>query len=233
MILPKMLPLKVLIWVNKHPFWKYKHLTEELRMYLLLVETVTNFIFLDSKITALDDCSHKTKRCSLLGRKAMTNLDSVLKSKDITLPTEVHIVKTMIFPVVLHRCESWTIRRLSAKELMLSNCGAGEDSWESLGQQGDPTFNPKGNQLWIFIEKTDAEAEAPVLWPPDVKSQLTRKDTDAGKDWRQEKRVTEDEMVGWHHWLNGHEFDQASEDSEGQGSLPCCSSWGCKGLDKP
>ena len=84
MMLPKMLPLKILIWVNKHPFSKYKHLTEELRMYQLFVETVTDFIFLDSKITALDDCSHKTKRCLLLGRKAMTNLDRVLKSRDIT-----------------------------------------------------------------------------------------------------------------------------------------------------
>ena len=83
--------------------------------------------------------------------------------------------------------------------------------------------NPKENQSWIFTGRTDAEAEAPILWPPDVKSWLTGKDPDAGKDWRQEKGMTEDEMVGWHHWLNGHEFEQTLEDSEGQGSLACCS----------
>ena len=82
---------------------------------------------------------------------------------------------------------------------------------------------------WIFIGRTDAEAL--ILWPPDVKSQLTRKDTDAGKDWRQEKRVTEDEMVGWHHWLNGHEFEQAPGFGDGQGSLACCSPWGHKESD--
>ena len=91
------------------------------------METVTDFIFLGSKITADGDCSHEIKRHLLLGRKAMANLDSVLKSRDITLPTKVHTVKAMIFPVVMHGCESWTIRRLSTKELMLLNCGAGED----------------------------------------------------------------------------------------------------------
>ena len=118
----------------------------------------------------------------------------------------------------------------SAKELMLSNCGAEEDSWESLKEI--KTVNPKGNQPWIFIGRTDAEAEAPILWPPDVKNWLTGKDPDAGKDWgREEKGMTEDEMIGWHHWLNGHEFEQTPGDSEGQGSLVCCSPWGCKELD--
>ena len=92
--------------------------------------------------------------------------------------------------------------------------------------------HPKGNQSWVFIGKTDAEAEAPILWPPNAKSQLTRKDPDAGKDWRQEeKEMTEDEMVGWHHQLNGHEFEQAPGDGEGQGSLECCSPWGHKESD--
>jgi len=87
--------------------------------------------------------------------------------------------------------------------------------------------NPKGNQPWIFIGRTDAEAEAPIFWPPDVKSRLIIKDPEAGKDWRQEeKRKTEDETVGWHHWLNGHEFEQALGDGEGQGRLVCCSPWG-------
>ena len=92
------------------------------------METVTDFIFLGSKITADGDCSHEIKRCLLLGRKTMTNLDRILKSRDITLPTKVHLVKDMVFPVVMYGCESWTIGKLSAKELMLLNCGVGEDS---------------------------------------------------------------------------------------------------------
>ena len=93
-------------------------------------------------------------------------------------------------------------------------------------------INPKGNQPWIFIGRTDVETEAPILWPPDVKSLLIRKDPDAGKDWRQEeKRVTEDEMVGWNTRLNGHNFEQALGDGEGQGSLVFCSPWGCKESD--
>ena len=92
--------------------------------------------------------------------------------------------------------------------------------------------NPKGNQPWIFIGGTDTEAEAPILWPPDTKSWLIRNDPDAGKDLRQqEKGTTEDKMIGWHHWLNGYESEQAPWDGEGQGSLVCCSSWGCKELD--
>ena len=92
------------------------------------VETVTDFIFLGSKITADRDCSHEIKRCLLLGRKAMTNLDSILKTRDITLPTKVHLVKAKVFPAVVYGCESWTIKKLSAKELMLLNYGVGEDS---------------------------------------------------------------------------------------------------------
>ena len=103
------------------------------------VETVTEFIFLGSKITAEGDRSPEIKRLLLLGRKTMTNLDNILKSRDITLLTNIHIVKIMAFPVVKYRCESWTIMKTETKELMLSNCGAGEDSWESLGQQGDQT----------------------------------------------------------------------------------------------
>ena len=92
------------------------------------METVTDFIFLGSKITADGDFSHETKRSLLLGRKAMTNLDSVLKSIDMTLPTNVHIVKAMVFPVVMHGCDSWTLKKAEHKELMFSNCGTGEDS---------------------------------------------------------------------------------------------------------
>ena len=100
------------------------------------METMTDFIVLGSKITGDGDCSHEIKRHLLLGRKAITYLDSILKSWDITLPTNVHLVKATFFPVVMYGCESWTQRKLSAEEL---NCGVGEDSWESLGLQGDPT----------------------------------------------------------------------------------------------
>ena len=107
-----------------------------------------------------------------------------------------------------------------------------EGSWESLDCKEIKPVNPKGNQPWIFIGRTDAEAETPILRPPEGKSQLTGKDSDPGKDWRQENyEATEDEMVGWHHWLNGHEFEQTPGDSKGQGSLVCCSPWSCKELD--
>ena len=89
---------------------------------------MSDFIFLDSKITSDGECSHEIKRCLLLGRKVMTNLDSTLKGRHITLPTKVHLVKGMVFPVVMYGCEIWTQRKLSAKELMLLNCGVGEDS---------------------------------------------------------------------------------------------------------
>ena len=97
------------------------------------METVTNIIFLGSKSTADGDCSHEIKRCLLLRRKTMTNLDSLLKSRDITLLTNVHIVNVTVFPVVMYGCENWTIKKLSTEELMLLNCDVGEDSWESLG----------------------------------------------------------------------------------------------------
>ena len=132
-------------------------------------ETVVDFIFWGSKITADGDCSYEIKRCLFFGRKVMTNLDSILKSWDTTLSTKVHLVKAMVFPVVMYRCESWTIKKLSTKELMLLNCGVGEDSWESLGLQLQPV-HPKGNQSWIFIGRTDVEAETPVFWPTDAKN---------------------------------------------------------------
>ena len=113
--------------------------------------------------------------------------------------------------------------------MILENCGAGKNYWESLGQQRNPLANPKGNQPWVFIGRTDAEAEAPILWPPDAKSWVIGKDSDAGQDWKQEEKgITEDEMVGCHHGFNGHEFEQTVGDSEGQGSVACCSPWGFK-----
>ena len=102
-------------------------------------ETVSDFIFLGSKITADDDCSHEIKRCLLLGRKVMTNLDSKLKSRDITLPTRIHLVKAMVFPVVMYGCKSWTRKKSGRWRIDGFDCGVGEDSWESLGLQGYPT----------------------------------------------------------------------------------------------
>ena len=196
-----------------------------------IVETVRDFILGGSKITADGDCSHEIKRCLLLGRKVMTNLDSILKSRDIPLPKKVCLVKAMAFPVVMYGCESWT-KKLSAEELVLWNHGAGEDSWESLGLQGDPTSPSTGDQPWVFIRRTDVEAEPPVLWPSDAKSWLIWKDPDAGKDWRrEEKGMTEDEMVGWHHQLNGHGFGWTPEVCDGQGGLACFDSRGHKESD--
>ena len=103
------------------------------------METVSDFIFGGSRIAADGDCSHEIKRRLLLGRKVMTNLDSILKSRDVILSTKVHLVKAVVFPVVMYACEIWTKRKLSTEELMLLNCGVGEDSSESFGQQGDPT----------------------------------------------------------------------------------------------
>jgi len=116
---------------------------------------------------------------------------------------------------------------------MLSNCGAGEDIESHLDSKKIKPVNPKGNQFWIFIGRTHAEAETPILWPFDVKSRFTEKDPDAVKNWGQEEKgETEDEMSGWHHWLNGYNFEQAKQDCEGQGSLVCCSLWGRRvGLD--
>ena len=161
---------------------------------------------LGSKITADGDCSHEIKRCLLLGRKVMNNLNSLLKSRDVTLPTKVHLVKAMVFPVVMYGCESWTKAehwRIDAFELWY---------WRRLESPLDnkqiQPVHPKGNQSWVFFGRTDIDAETPILWLPDVKRWLIWKDPDAGKEWRQEKKgTTEDEMVGWHHQLSGHEFE--------------------------
>ena len=125
----------------------------------------------------------------------------------------------------MYGCESLTIKMTVHRELMLLNHGTGEDSWESLDNKVINLVNPKGNQPWIFIWRTDAKA--PILWPPDVKSWPTGKDPDAGKDrGQEEKGRTKDEMAGWHHWLYGHDFEQTLGDSEGHGSLVCYSRWG-------
>ena len=155
------------------------------------------------------DCSHEIKRRLLLGRKAMTNLDSILKSRDITLPTKVHLVKAMVFPVVMYGCESWTIKKTECQRFDAFELWC----WRRLlrvpwtARRFKPV-HPKGNQSWIFTGSTDAESETPILWSPEVKNGFITKAPDAGQDWRQEEKgMTEDEMVGWYHQLDGREFE--------------------------
>ena len=134
------------------------------------VETVTNFIFLGSKITADGDCSHEMKRHFLLGRKTMTNLDSILKSRDVTLPTKVHLVKAMVFPVVIYGCESWTIKREECRRIDAFELWCWRTLESPLDCKEIQPVHPKGDQSWEFIGRTDVETETPILWPPDVKS---------------------------------------------------------------
>ena len=165
-------------------------------------------------------------------KKSYDQLRQHIKSRDITLPTKVHLVKAMVFTVVMYGCESWTKKaehqRINAFELWC---------WRRLlrvpwtARKIQPVYS-KGDQSWVFFGKNDAKAETPVLWPPDVKSWLIGKDPDAGKDWGQkEKGTTEDEMVGWHHRLNGHQFGWTPGVGDGQGGLECCGSWGHKESD--
>ena len=197
------------------------------------METVTDFIFLDSKITEDAAHSHEIKRCLLLARKSMPNLNSILESRDINLLTNVRPIKAMVFPVVKYGCESWTIKEAECWRIDAFETVVLEKTLESLLDCKEvKPFNSKRNQSWIFIERTDAEPEAPILWPHDEKSWLIGKDPDSGKDWRQvEKGMTEDEMVGWHHRLDGQEFEQAPGVGDGQGRLAFCNPWGIKELD--
>ena len=217
----------------------------------------------------------------------MTNLDNILKSRDITLPTKVRLVKAMVFPVVMYGCESWTVkkaepRRIDALELwcwrrLLRVPWTARRSNQSILKEIRPEYSlegliwmwaldceeswvpknwcfwsvvlkktlespfdckeiqpvhPKGDQSWVFIGRTYAEAEIPILWPSDAKSWLIGKDPDARKNWGQEEKgITEDEMVGWHHPLNGHGFGWTRGVGDRQGGLACCGSWGRKESD--
>ena len=192
------------------------------------VETVSDFIFLGSKITADGDCSHEIKRRLLLGRKVMTNLDSILKSRDITLPRKVRLVKAMVFPLVMYGCESWTVtkaehRRIDAFELwcwrrLLRVPWTARRSYQFILKEISPGCSLEGPMLKLKLL---------ILWPPHVKSWLIGKDSDAGRDWGQEEKGTaEDEMAGWHHWLDGHESEWTPGVGDGQGGLACCDSSG-------
>ena len=188
-------------------------------------------IFWGFKITADGDCSHEIKRCLLLERKVMTNLDSLFKSRDISLPTKVRVVKAMVFPLIMD-VRVGLGGKLSTEELMLLNCGVWEDPWESLGLQGVPTspsykISVLGvhwrDWCWSWNSNTLATlCEVLTHW----------KDSDAGRYWWQgEKWKTEDEMVGWHHRVDGYEFGWTPGVGNGHGGLACCDSWGRKELD--
>ena len=138
------------------------------QIYGETMDTVTDFIFWGSIITADGDCSHEIKRSQLLARKAMTNLDSILKSRDITLPTKVRLVKAMVFPVVMDGCQSWIVKKAECQRIDVFELW----SWlvSPLDSKEIQTVHPKGDQSWVFIGRTDAEAEAPILWPHDAKN---------------------------------------------------------------
>ena len=166
----------------------------------------------------------------------MTNLDSILKSRHVTLPTKFCLVKAMVFPVIMYGCESWTIKkaehwRIDAFEQwcwrrLLRVPWTARRFNQSILKEISPgcSLNRLMPTWWA-----DAEAETPILWLPDVKNWLLGKDPDVGKHWKQEEKgTTEDEMVAWHYWLDGHEFEQAPGVGEGQGGLACCSLWFCK-----
>ena len=179
------------------------------QIYGETVETVIDFIFLGSKVTADGDCSHEIKRCLLLGRKIMTNLDNIFKSRNITLPTKVCLVKAIVFSSShvwlweLDYKESWVLKNWCFWTVVLEKTLESPRNCKEI-----QPVHPKGNNSWIFIGRIGAEA--PILWPPDGKNWLIGKDLNTGKDWRQEvKGIKEDEMVVWHHWLDGYEFEQA------------------------
>ena len=163
----------------------------------------------------------------------MTNLYGIFKSRDITLPTKVRLVKVMIFSVVMYGCESWTVKKAEHQRLCYFWSVVLEKTLESpLDCKEIQPVHSEGDQPLDFFGRTDAKAETPVLWPPHVKSWLIVKDSDAGRDWGQEEKgTTENGMAGWHHWLYGRESEWTLGVGDGQGGLACCDSWGHKGSD--
>ena len=172
------------------------------------------------------------KRCLLLARKVMTIIDSILKSRDITLPTKVRLVKAMVFPVVMYGCESWTVKKAEHQRNWCFWTVVLEKTLQSRDCKEILPVHSKGDQFWVFFGRNDAKAETPVLWPPLVKSWLIGKDSNAGRVCGQEvKGMTEDEMAGWHHRLDGCEFEWTPEVGDGQGGLACWNSWDHKESD--
>ena len=165
--------------------------------------------------------------CSL--EEIMTYIDSKLKSKAIILLTKVQQVKAMVSPVVMYGCENWTIKKAEHQRTDAFELWCWRRLLSPLDCKEIQPVHPKGDQSWVFIGVTDVKAETPILWLPDVKNWLIGKDSNARKDCRQEEKgMTEDEMIGWHHRPDGHGFGWTPGVGDGQGGLACCSSWGCK-----
>ena len=189
------------------------------------METVRGFISGGSKITAGGDCSHEIKRRLLFGKKAMTNLDNILKSRDITLRTKVHLVKAMVFPVVMYGWESWTIKKTEHRSIvafelwcwrrLLRVSWTARRSNQSILKEIIPEYSLEGLMLKLKLQYFGH-----LMWG----TGSLEKTLLLGKiEGRKRSGTTEDEMVGWHHWLDGHEFEQAPGVGDGQGSLACCS----------
>ena len=134
------------------------------------METVSDFILEGSKITAGGDCSRGIKRRLLLGRKVMTNLDSIFKSRDITLPTKVRLVKAMVFPVVMCGCESWTVKKAEHRRIDAFELWCWRKLLSPLECREIQRVHSEGDQPWDFFGRNDAKAEAPILWPSHAKS---------------------------------------------------------------
>ena len=195
------------------------------------MEAVTDFVFLGSKITVDGDCNHEINRCLLLGRKTVTNLDTILRSRNITSPTKVRIVKAMVFSVVMYECKSWTLKkaeyqRIDAFELwcwrrLLRGPWTARTSNQSILKEINPEYSLEGLMLKLKLQPF---------------GHLIRRADSCKRPWYWEKLKAkveggDNEMVRQHHWFNGHEYEQTQGDSKGQGNLACCSSWGHKELD--
>ena len=215
MSVPSLFPIIITLMVFR--FW-------------LHMESRDRFYFLRLQIHWDSDSSHEIKRCLLFGRKAMTNLDSILKKQRHEFAHKglfsqsCGFSSSHIWMWELDHKPGWAPKNWCFWIVVLKKT---LDS--TLDREEIKSVNSTGDQLWVFTGRTDAEAETPILWPSAVKNWPIWKDPDSGKDWvQEEKGVTEDEMVGWHHQLNGCEFEQTLGDSEGQGNLVCCSPWGHK-----
>ena len=193
-------------------------------LWVLWYVNVRVFFFFGSKITANGDCSHEIKWRLLLGQPRQHIKEQRHYFADKSLSSQSYgFSSSRVCMWQLDYKESWAPKNWCFFwTVMLEKTLA-----SSLDCKKIKPVNPKGNQSWIFIGRTDTEAETPILWPPD-ENWFLRKDRNARKDWRQEKGMTEDDMVGWHHWLYGHEFKQAPGVGDGQGGLACCSPWGRK-----
>ena len=190
------------------------------------METVRDFIFLGSKITADDNCSHEIKRHFFLGRKAIINRQHIKKQRHYFANKGPSSQGYGFSSNHLQIWESDYKERWAPKNWCFWTMVLEKTLESPLDCKEIEPIHPKGNQSWIFTGRTDAEAETPIFWPPDAKNWLIGKDPNVGKDWRQEEKgMTEDEMIGWLHQLDGHELEQALGAGDGQGGLACCSPW--------